>query len=236
MKSTNYEERFSGVLGSEYNLFEKSIPWHEEFQNKIEEEISSYCVGLKEIVLEAGCGTGITTIRILNADKRIKVIALDNEDKTLQQAKEVLNDLQDRIDFVKEDILKYLEKMKEKSLDIFASAYVIHNLPPEYRERMFKEVSRVLKAGGLFINGDKYARNDENQQKIDLEEQIKNFDIYDEIGRQDMKIEWIKHYNEDEKIKITENDQKKILEDLKFHDIKTIFRKRMEVIITAVKL
>lgn len=101
---------------------------------------------------------------------------------------------------------------------------------------MFKEVSRVLRAGGLFINGDKYARNNENQQRIDLEEQIKNFDIYNEIGRQDMRIEWTKHYNEDEKIKITENDQKKILEDLKFHDIRTVFRKRMEVIMTAVKL
>jgi len=237
---TSYEERFSGVLGSEYNLFERSIPWHEEFQNKISEEIKIYCFNIQGNeaikVFEAGCGTGITTVRILGADKRIQVIALDNEDKTLKQAEEVLKDFQDRINFVKEDISKYLENIEENSLDIFASAYVIHNLLPEYREKMFREVSRVLKVGGLFINGDKYARNNNDQQIVDLEDQIKNFDIYDKMGRSDLKSEWIRHYNEDEKIKITENEQGEILKNFGFSNIKTVFRKRMEAIITAVKL
>ena len=43
-KREDYQNRFSGVIGSEYNLFEKSVPWHEEFQNTIGDKISDYCL------------------------------------------------------------------------------------------------------------------------------------------------------------------------------------------------
>ncbi|MCX6792991.1 MAG: class I SAM-dependent methyltransferase [Candidatus Falkowbacteria bacterium] len=235
----DYNERFSGILGSDYNLFEKSVPWHEELQNTIKETISNYCSlndEAKEFkAIDAGCGTGITTIRILDADKRIKVIAIDNEEKTLKQAEEALKDKVDRIDFIKDDLLSALEKVEDGSANIFASAYVIHNLPIGYREKFFKEIARVLKSGGLFINADKYARDDESQQKEDLEEQIKDFNIYDKINRPDIKEEWTKHYHEDEKIQIKEGEQKAILKELGFDNVKTIFRKRMEAIILATK-
>lgn len=231
----NYSDRFSGILGSDYNLFEKSVPWHEELQNTIKETIKDYCLEDKNArifkAVDAGCGTGITTVRILDADKRINVVAIDNEEKTLKQAEEALNDLANRIEFVKNDILSALEKIEDNSKDIFASAYVIHNLPVDYRMKVFKEITRVLKSRGLFINADKYAKDDEKEQKQDLEEQIKDFDVYEKINRHDIKEEWTKHYYEDEKIKITEGEQKLILNELGFENIKTIFRKRMEAII-----
>ncbi|MCK5332315.1 class I SAM-dependent methyltransferase [Candidatus Parcubacteria bacterium] len=238
-KREDYQNRFSGVIGSEYNLFEKSVPWHEEFQNTIGDKISDYCFQLKDkekiSVLEAGCGTGLTTIRILNADKRIRVLALDNEDQTLNQAREILHDFEDRINFIKKDVIEYLKNIDDNSLDIFASAYLIHNLPATYREKIFREIFRTLKSGGLFINGDKYAKDDEAQHERDLREQIKDFDVYEKMNRSDIKEEWTRHYYDDEKIKITEGEQKKILQSLGFCEVETVFRKRMEAIITAVK-
>lgn len=235
-----YEERFSGVLGSEYNLFAKSVPWHDEFQDVLKRTIREYCLGKSEAAtftaLDAGCGTGITTIRILDADERIRVVAVDNEEKTLDQAKEALRDKADRVTFIQADLLPFLEGADDDSFDVFASAYVLHNLPCEYRNRVLKEIARVLKSGGLFVNADKYAHDDEEQQAKDLEEQIRDFDVFDKLGRQDIREEWTKHYREDEKIRITEGEQVRILASLGFDDIRTVFRKRIEAVIRAVKV
>jgi tRNA (cmo5U34)-methyltransferase len=231
-------DRFANILGEEYNLFNKAVPHHDEFQSKVGEIIKNYSSSLKTediSVVEGGCGTGITTTRILEADKRIKVIGIDNEEKTIKQARAILEEYGDRVDLKKEDLLTALKSLSDKSVDVFASVWVIHNLAPEYRTQLFPEIARVLKIGGLFINGDKYARNEANLHASDLENQIKAFDIFDTLGRSDLKQEWTEHYHEDEKIKITENEQRTILQNLGFNDIQVQYRKGMEAIVTALR-
>ena len=230
-------DRFANVLGQEYNLFNKSVPHHDEFQDKVGEIIKNYSASLQSDVIsvvEGGSGTGLTTVRILDANNRIKDIGIDNEEKTINQAKIILKEYGDRVTLYKEDLLVALRKMPNESADIFTSVWVIHNLTPEYRVQLFSEIARVLKIGGLFVNGDKYARDDQKAHNQDLENQIKAFDVFDTIQRPDLKKEWTEHYQEDEKIKFTENQQNKILKDLGFKNIEIQFRKGMEAIISAI--
>ena len=229
-------DRFANVLGDDYNLFNKAVPHHDEFQEKVAEIIKSYSFSLPTdnvLVVEGGCGTGITTARILEADKRIKVIGIDNEERTIKQARAILKDYENRVNLKKEDLLVALKAIPDKSVDIFASVWVVHNLQPEYREQLFPEIARILKIGGLFINGDKYARNEADLQAQDLESQIMAFDVFDTLSRSDLKKEWTEHYREDEKIKITENEQIQILQGLEFKDVAVQYRKGMEAIITG---
>ena len=172
---------------------------------------------------------------VLDANNRIKVIGIDNEEKTINQAQVILKEYGDRVTLHKEDLLVALRKMSTESADIFTSVWVIHNLTPEYRTQLFSEIARVLKIGGLFVNGDKYARDDQKAHNQDLENQIKAFDVFDTIQRPDLKKEWTEHYQEDEKIKFTENQQNKILNDLGFKNIEIQFRKGMEAIKTPIR-
>jgi tRNA (cmo5U34)-methyltransferase len=230
-------DRFANVLGDEYNLFEKAVPHHDEFQDKVGEAIKDYAATLQSDVIsvvEGGCGTGLTTIRVLGADKRIKVVGIDNEEKTINQAKAILEDFGDRVTLEQEDLLEALRKISDESVDIYTSVWVIHNLPPEYRAKLFPEIARVLKKGGLFINGDKYARDDQSTHQQDFDNQIKAFDAFDTIERPDLKKEWTDHYHQDEKIKISESEQIQILKDLGFKDIKVQYRKGMEAVITGI--
>ena len=229
-------DRFANVLGEEYNLFNKAVPHHDEFQENVAEIIKDYSSSLRTddvSVIEGGCGTGITTARILEADKRIKVIGIDNEERTIKQARAILKDYENRVNLKKEDLLVALKAIPDKSVDIFASVWVVHNLQPEYREQLFPEIARILKIGGLFINGDKYARNEADLQAQDLESQIMAFDVFDTLSRSDLKKEWTEHYREDEKIKITENEQIQILQGLGFKDVAVQYRKGMEAIIAG---
>lgn len=232
-------DRFANVLGEEYNLFSKAVLHHDEFQDKVAEEIKKYVSTLKNkdkiIVVEGGCGTGITTERILKVDERIEVIGVDNEEKTIKQAKVILNDFGERVVFKKDDLLNALKLMTDDSADVFTSVWVIHNLDPEYRTKLFPEIARILKPGGLFVSGDKYAHNDPATHKEGLENQIKSFDVFEDIDRSDLKKEWTEHYIVDEKIKITENEQINILEDLGFSNCTVQYRKGMEAVIIGVR-
>jgi len=91
--NSSYDARFSSVLGGgEYEDLLIALDYYNQFQAEtgkaLKEYIESNCQDASEIkVLEAGPGTGITTIEILKADKRVKVISVDNEPKMLDAVK-----------------------------------------------------------------------------------------------------------------------------------------------------
>lgn len=234
-----YDDRFAGVLGQDYNLRPLAMPYHDRFQNTVKDVLGEFAKDHQDEpelkVLEAGCGTGLTTIRILEANPKIKVIAVDNEGSTIAQAKEALKDLEDRVDFKQGDILSVLINLEDASIDAFASALTVHNFPKEYREKVLSEVARVLKKNGLFVNADKYALDDPDAHAKSLQEQIDSFDIYDSIGRSDIKKAWTQHYHQDENTRITQQEQIDLLRGLGFKDIEIVFRESMEAVIRAIK-
>ncbi|MEI7498614.1 MAG: class I SAM-dependent methyltransferase [Candidatus Falkowbacteria bacterium] len=220
------------------------MSYHEKFQDSVKETLTTFAnehPELKELkVLEVGTGTGLTSIRALEADPRIKLVTVDADGNLMAKAKEVLADMAERIEFINKDILSALQAMESESIDVMASALTIHNFSTEYREQMMQELTRVLKSGGLFVNADKYAHEDIEAHQKSLKEQIDSFDIFDnmdvpEVDMPTLKQGWIKHYEDDEKTKITEPEQIKMLADLGFKDIRVIFRESMEAVITATK-
>ncbi|MSR85748.1 class I SAM-dependent methyltransferase [Candidatus Uhrbacteria bacterium] len=241
---SRYDQRFAGVLGEHYDLRARVMPYHEQFQDTVKDTLADFAKKHPEAsilkVLEVGCGTGQTSIRILEADPRIKVVSVDTDEKLMEKAKKVLADMADRIEFIHQDILSVLTAMPDQSMDAMASGLTIHNFTTEYRLEVMKEVARVLKSGGLFVNADKYAFDDPEAHAKSLKEQIDSFEMFDTMHIPGLDIPklkkgWVEHYQEDEKTKITESEQIKMLEDLGFKDIKVIFRESMEAVITATK-
>ncbi|MBI4079710.1 class I SAM-dependent methyltransferase [Candidatus Kaiserbacteria bacterium] len=231
-------DRFSGSLGEEYALLKEAVPYYGEFQNRIGSVVGNHVRQLQGdtiAAIEIGIGTGLTSQRILNADKRIKLLGIDSEPKMLNQAQETLTGFGDRISYLREDALAALQMQPGASADIVASALTIHNFRPQYRENVFREVARILKEGGLFVNGDKYAFDDERIQQQVLEDSFKDYDTFIARGRPDLKRDWIRHDLEDEKIKITESEQVHLLQALGFHNIGWEYRKKVYAIVKAIR-
>lgn len=232
------DNRFT-TLSENYDLIKLAIPHYDEFQDTVRLAIQDHITDLQPIdkitVVEVGCGTGHTTRKILEADNRIQVTTLDNEEKMLTQARKALIDFEGRIDFVQEDILSFISMLSEQSIDIFASANTLHNFQPDIRLKIFEQAARILKKGGLFVNSDKYALdNKEEHQKV-FKEFIKALNILVKYGRRDLKDMWVEHCMEDEKIKITEGEQKDTLKKLGFKNVRTTHRKSLEATIVAIK-
>ncbi|MBU1118370.1 class I SAM-dependent methyltransferase [Patescibacteria group bacterium] len=239
----NHATRFSGKIGEDYALFMLAVPHHEEFQDSVAAILKNYCqnvhAGKPVVVVEVGCGTGYTTRRILQISS-VRVVAVDNEEQMISQTRRNLSDNSEgegSLEVLCADALEYLKTLPENSIDALVSAYAIHNFTPLYRKTFFEEVARVLREGAFFINGDKYARDDCASHKRDLDEQIARLQVFREphIDRPDLTIEWTKHYLEDELTRITESEQRELLESCGFTEVKYVYRKGMDAIVIAQK-
>lgn len=236
-------KRFGGSLGDDYEISAIGFPNREKLQRKIGKEIKRKFQSKKisEIkVLEIGCGSGYTSLIILDSDKRIKITAVDNEEKMLKEGRKNLTKFikNKRIKLIKEDALGFLKKQKANSFDVFVSAATLHNFHKNYRKKVIKEIYRILKLGGIYINSDKYALDDESKQKKLLKLVIQQFkEIYTKINRLDLVKEWEKHFLEDERknIIMKESESINLMKKVGFKNLKIILRIEMEAVLIANK-
>jgi ubiquinone/menaquinone biosynthesis C-methylase UbiE len=248
-----YDARFSDILGGkEYDDLLIALEFYNEFQSEtgaaLRTYISEHCKDSKVVkVLEAGPGTGITTFELLKADPRVKVVSVDNEPRMLEAVKgrfAKVAELKERVEFVFADILRFLEECPDGSFDAFASVYTLHNFTPDFRRKVIELISKKIKKGVVFINGDKYAETEQLHKK-DLENEIKNFNKFDiaadkaekggdrtraEHLRQ-IKKEWIDHTWEDDKNRISMEKQNEMFRELGFTDIE--WGKRYDLVATV---
>lgn len=252
-KNSGYDARFSSVLGGEeYDDLLIALEFYNQFQSEAGEALKQYiqnhCINFETInVLEAGPGTGITTINILNSDPRVRVVSVDNEPKMLEAVKHKfsqLSEYKDRVEFVMADILAYLDATPDESFDAFVSVYTLHNFTPDFREKVLELIAKKLKHGGIFINGDKYAES-EPMHKKDLENELKSYDKFDLAADEAEKSgdknraehlrkvrkEWIAHMWEDERNRITVEEQNAIFEKLGFANVE--WKKRYDLVVTV---
>ena len=159
------ERRFQGKISADYELVMRGIPHLSAIDEQLVSAIRAYTPAAPTIrlnVLEIGCGSGRATTKFLSSRTDIKLVAVDNEPEMLAQAEQSLrNEIkQNKLELVQSDALAYLKSVGDGYFDIVASVMALHNFERSYRSRVLREIHRVLKPGGLFINGDKYPPDD----------------------------------------------------------------------------
>ncbi len=198
-----YDAMFSGVIGRDYDLLKLICPAAVDMSRLVGERTGAWAAGQAGDfnVLELGGGTGITTLSLLSAADNIKVLSVDSEPEMQNQAKRNLADWvgRGRLSFSGDDALTALRALPDASVDAMASAYTLHNFPGEYRRLALLEIFRVLRPGGYFINGDRYALDDVVAHTRNTQHEIANyFRVLTELQRLDLLEHWIIHLFNDE--------------------------------------
>ena len=227
----------STPLADDYDQFQASVPHYLELQSKVGYLVAAAANAAPQPlkIVEAGTGTGATSRSILAAHGALRLVSVDPDEGMLGQASRNLSNCKDRVEFVRRDILGYLQDLPSNALDGFVSAYTLHNIEPVYRDELVPEIARVLKDGAIYINADKIARDDERSHIDDLRKQIDAFKIYDRMGRPDLRSYWTQHYMEDEARRIVETSHLQQLRSTGFDDARIVWRKGMEAIVVAHK-
>jgi ubiquinone/menaquinone biosynthesis C-methylase UbiE len=190
--------------------------------------------------IELGCGTGITTLALLQARADLDLTSIDNEPTMLDQARENLADFiaAGRLHLVEADALSALRNLPAASVDLVASAYTTHNFLDTYRALVLAEIFRVLRPGGAFVNGDRYALDDSlAQTRFTQAEAQRYFDVLGEIGRYDLLEQWIIHLLSDESADrlMRLGPASRLMREIGFDPVDVRFREGVDTLVTAEK-
>ena len=198
-----YDAMFSGVIGKEYDFLKLICPAAPEMSRRVGVKLAELASQQSRPmrVLELGGGTGITTLSILLADERLTLLSVDNEPTMQRQAQQSLQQwVEDgRLSFSGDDALTALQALPADSVDVIASAYTVHNFAAAYRRQVISEMFRVLKPGGHFVNGDRYALDDIVAHTRATQHEIAAyFKVLTTMQRLDVLEHWILHLFNDE--------------------------------------
>lgn len=239
---TPFDAMFSGVIGRDYQMLKLICPLAVEMSRLVGQEVGAYCAGKSspQTVVELGGGTGITTLAILSAGDNYTVLSVDNEPTMQNQAKQALGEwvVAGRLAFSGEDALTALQIMSADSVDVLASAYTLHNFQNDYRRQVLAEIYRVLKPGGKFVNGDRYALDNVAEHTRNTQREIGGyFKVLTEINRLDLLEHWIVHLfgDESESCIMREAVALAQMADIGFREIELRERAEVNALVTALK-
>lgn len=241
MKDEIRESAFSGILGRDYELLKVLSPLAAEMSRLVGEALAHFSSPSSPLqVLEIGGGTGITTLSLLMARDNAQIISVDSAATMQNQAKQHLLQWTEagRLRFCLQDALEALRDMHSDSVDVIASAYTLHNFQDDYRQKVIAEIFRVLKPGGQFINGDRYALDDPSEHTRLIQEEVRHyFKVLIDLQRLDLLEQWIVHLfsDESEQHVMRETKALKQLSAVGFTHVKLSHRQQVNALVTALK-
>lgn len=236
------ERRFGGTLTSEYELFDLACPKGPILDTTMARAIRAFRPRRPTEVLEGlelGFGTGLTTKVVLAARPDLRLTALDSEPQMLPKARKNLKEWLrgDKLSLKVADALTFLKKTPARRYDLVATAATLHNFPVDYRAAVWKELARVLKSGGLFVNADKYAQNGAAQRLAIKARMDRYFGVAVPRGSFDWLKSVVLHYMGDEspERRMDEADQAVLMRSAGFVKIRRVYRMDMTAVITALR-
>lgn len=244
MQKNQVEKLFSGLIGEQYALLKVICPAAPDMSRRVGEYLAdwqppaSFARPLN--VIELGCGTGITSIALLSGREDMHLSAVDNEPTMLKQAHTHLAQWleQGRLTLLENDALSALQQLPDASVDFIASAYTLHNFFDNYRRQVLAEVIRVLKPGGGFANGDRYALDDVRTHCVLTQQEMRfYFQEFGRLQRYDLLEQWIVHLYSDESPDhiMRETPSLDVMTACGFVDIAMPYRQDVNALITAKK-
>ncbi|MFH1649183.1 MAG: class I SAM-dependent methyltransferase [Candidatus Woesearchaeota archaeon] len=183
-------------------------------------------------ILEIGSGEGDLTKYILQHNPTIKIDALDVSPEMIASSKKELSAFIDRINFICEDVSKYLQNIKKK-YDVITEAWTIHNFKWEDKNTIFKQIHEALAEGGTFIMMDKLYPDNPDQQEELLTTQLRRYEYLDVELRKEITDHELQDYREEFKMEETQTID--ILKEIGFKNIRIVDRSDRDVVLIASK-
>ena len=233
------ERRFQGRMGDEYDFIRRVIPHFDALQAQVGAAIARMKTPNPKL-LEIGCGDGITTSAILKARPDATVVALDHEPKMIAQAQKKLcaHLRTGRCQVESADALAFVSHLPSRSVDAVASAMTLHNLTSAYRHKLHRQIYRVLTPGGIFINADKYAPQNDADRFAALDLALRRFfGTFIPLRKYGLLEEWVLHNVADQgpERAMKQKDTTDELRRLGFVRISLGHRHNMEAVLIATK-
>jgi SAM-dependent methyltransferase len=141
--------------GSSYEAARYGDPYKEKYRqirNETLVDLISENLGKNNPlrILEIGCGTGMTLTYLASLPDNYELHGLDFSQTMLSQAREKLSELDNPFGLAQGDTFEL--PFGENVFDVVYSTRFIHQFNHDDKKKIYREMLRVLKQGGLVIN------------------------------------------------------------------------------------
>jgi trans-aconitate methyltransferase len=111
------------------------------------------------VALDLACGPGSISQRLLARFPGARCVAVDFDPVLLTLGQNVLADMQGRLRWVEADLRdsSWPERLGEKQVDAVLSTTALHWLPVESLVQVYGQLGRLVRPGGVVLNGDNFA-------------------------------------------------------------------------------
>ena len=108
------------------------------------------------VALDLACGPGSLASRLLARFPQARCIALDYDPVLLQLGQQVLRDMQGRLRWLEADLRdpSWPDQLGEPQVDAVLSTTALHWLPTPALVQLYRQLGRLVRPGGVFLNGD----------------------------------------------------------------------------------
>lgn len=168
------------------DMLVRSVPFYLEQQGLIE-EIAQRFASPDSLVVDLGCSTGTTLIRLARRlDSSIKLVGYDNSEPMLERARIKAADagVSDRIVFSYGDFNQNFDALVINNASVVTICWTLQFVRPLCRDRLIRKVYQGMVDGGVLIVTDKVLTNDSNMNRFFI-------DFYYDFKRRN-------HYSEEE--------------------------------------
>ena len=125
-------------------------------------------------LLDIATGSGRTHKQLRASFPKNKILGLDLSDSYLKEASRYISDLEgDLIELIKANAESL--PFEDNSLQAISCVYLFHELPRTVREKVLREIFRVLEPGGVLVLADSIQINDSPKFISIMEGFYKNF-------------------------------------------------------------
>lgn len=140
-----------------YRRYSGLIPGRPEILDTIS-RLATHFTAENPRILDIGCGPGDVTAAILALKSSATVTLVDFSEDMLAQAQERFAE-NDYMDYVKHNLNEGLpDKVMAAEYDAVVSCFALHHIEFENRVGLYANIRRVLRKGGMFINGDRFTQ------------------------------------------------------------------------------
>lgn len=207
MNDTRSQNNFSDTLTNEYELFSLVCPHHDDLQKRMASTVIAHVKDNsleKPILFDVGCGYGFSSTEVAKELPSATYLLNDIDEPLLATALQNLYHVSTQS--YRGDVEIIIADIADSSVDVVYTAWVIHNFPKEKRKRVIKEIHRILKPGGMFINLDKIGNAGEQRTRALAQTLIDFAPCFTKFDKPQIYIDWITHYLQDDQPELLLSD------------------------------
>lgn len=150
------------------DMLVRSVPFYLEQQSLIEEIAQRFALSNSHVV-DLGCSTGTTLIRLARRlDSSIKLVGYDNSEPMLDRARSNAADLglSDRIEFSYGDFNQNFDDLVIANASVVTICWTLQFVRPLSRDRLIRKIYDGMADGGVLIVTDKVLTNDSSMNRF----------------------------------------------------------------------